>query len=106
MKYIVDIDALVKCIDYLHKPIYYRGRDCVLVSDVKNFIKSFAKDEIVQDSGYVAEWKYWDGWEGNCNKRIDDAKCSNCGYEHPTVIKSPDNLSNYCANCGAKMKKQ
>lgn len=52
-----------------------------------------------------AQWIYWDGWCGNHDKRIDDAVCSKCGYKHPIVKGSPQFLSNYCPNCGSKMKK-
>ena len=60
------------------------------------------------------QWKYWDGWVGNHDQRIDDATCSECGYKHPTVRwrkgdkpnSTPDKLSNYCPNCGLEMFKR
>ena len=59
----------------------------------------------VKEIPYEAEWKYWDGWMSNHDKRIDDATCSKCGYEHTIVKGSPELLSDYCPNCNSKMKK-
>ena len=52
----------------------------------------------------TAHWLVWSGWSGNCDKRIEDAKCSTCGYEHPTVYGSLDKLSKCCPGCGRTMK--
>ncbi len=59
------------------------------------------------------EWKFWEGWMSNHDMRIEDATCSVCGYKHPTVRRTYgiretmqdvlNKLSNYCADCGAKM---
>ncbi len=61
------------------------------------------------------KWIYWEGWCSNHDQRIDDAKCDQCGYKHPTVRRSydpsgksnkiyvPDMLYKYCPNCGARM---
>ena len=54
---------------------------------------------------FEAEWKYWDGWMSNHDKRIDDATCSKCGYMHGVVKGSPELLADYCPGCGSKMKK-
>ena len=59
----------------------------------------------VKEVSYEAEWKYWDGWMSNHDKRIDDATCSKCGYKHSIVKGSPDLLSDCCPNCNSKMKK-
>jgi len=58
---------------------------------------SFAKE---QDEAY---WTVWCGWKGNHDQRIEDATCSNCGYEHYTVYKSLSELSMFCPKCGKKM---
>lgn len=52
-----------------------------------------------------AYWEYWGGWAGNHDKRIDDAKCSNCGFKHPTVRggNAPDQLYKLCPHCGRHM---
>lgn len=52
-----------------------------------------------------AYWEYWGGWAGNHDKRIDDAKCSNCGFKHPTVRggNAPDQLYKLCPHCGRYM---
>ena len=71
-------------------------------------IKPYSDEEENKDdtNRKVAKWLYWDGWCGNHDQRIDDAKCSLCGYKHPTVVyKDPNNLSDYCGGCGAKMIK-
>ena len=58
------------------------------------------------------EWRFWDGWRGNHDQRIEDATCSECGYVHPTVRRAHDDksykdvlarLANYCPDCGAYM---
>ena len=53
----------------------------------------------------TARWKYWAGWGGNHDKRIEDAVCSHCGYKHPTVYGSPDLLANTCPQCRRRMQK-
>ena len=53
-----------------------------------------------------AKWIYWSGWCSNHDKRIDDAKCSKCGYKHQTVKGSPKLLDDYCPNCKSKMTKE
>lgn len=81
---------------------------------IKDEIKTIRKDidstmveQTEQTEEYDAEWKYWDGWCGNHDKRIDDATCSKCGYEHPTIrFGSPDLLQDYCPSCKSKMKKK
>ena len=50
-----------------------------------------------------AQWIVWKGWIGNHDRRIDDAKCSNCGFAHPTVFLTLDKLGKYCPSCGRKM---
>ncbi len=50
-----------------------------------------------------ANWIIWGGWKGNHDRRIDDAKCSNCGFIHPTVYNSIDNLNRYCPLCNSEM---
>lgn len=47
-----------------------------------------------------------DGWEGNHDRRIDDAKCSNCGYKHPIVYGSTDKLADECSCCRSIMRKE
>ena len=68
--------------------------------------KSEAIGIIIPKEEYEAEWKYWGGWSGNHDKRIEDATCSKCGYEHSTVRGNPNMLQDYCPCCKSKMKKQ
>ena len=57
------------------------------------------------------KWIYWDGWLGNHDQRIDDAKCSECGYRHPTVRREKgehygstiNKLARQCPCCKAEM---
>ncbi len=63
-------------------------------------------DTIIPKEECEAEWKYWAGWSGNHDKRIEDATCSKCGYKHSTVRGNPDMLQDYCPCCKSKMKKQ
>lgn len=53
--------------------------------------------------GKTAMWIVWPGWEGNHDRRIEDAKCSSCGYRHETVYGSLRRLSSLCPGCGSKM---
>ena len=50
-----------------------------------------------------AAWLVWGGWKGNHDRRIEGAKCLKCGYIHPTVYNSLENLSKYCPSCGDQM---
>ena len=62
-----------------------------------------------------AKWQFWEGWMSNHDMRIDDATCSNCGYKHHTVRRTPysneseqdvlNKLGNFCPNCGKPMIK-
>lgn len=54
------------------------------------------------DSG-LAHWEVWGGWAVNPDKRIDGARCSNCGCIHETVKGSLDKLSDVCPICGSHM---
>lgn len=56
-----------------------------------------------QTNQKTAFWDFWLGWGGNHDQRIDDAKCSSCGWKHPTVYRSTDNLQKTCPSCGSKM---
>lgn len=64
----------------------------------------------------IGRWVCWWGWASNHDMRIDDAFCSECGYQHPTVRWEEgdptgegaraavlDKLAKECPNCGAKM---
>jgi len=51
-----------------------------------------------------AIWLVWAGWKGNHDQSIEGAKCSKCGYKHPTVYGSLEKLGKFCPNCGSKMK--
>lgn len=51
------------------------------------------------------KWQYSEYWEGNHDKRIEDAKCPVCAYHHPTV-KGPDALPDCCPLCNTKLSKR
>ena len=55
------------------------------------------------DVGLVTEWIVWGGWEGNYDKRIEGVKCSKCGYSHPKVYNTLDNLYKQCPKCRSEM---
>lgn len=77
--------------------------------NVDDFKKLFIEMllRISTNEEYEAEWKYWSGWSGNHDKRIEDATCSKCGYKHSTIrFGSPDLLQDYCPSCKSKMKKK
>ena len=77
------------------------------VDDFKEFFIEKFMDIIPTNEEYEAEWKYWSGWSGNHDKRIDDAICSKCGYKHSTIrFGNPDMLQDYCPSCKSKMKKK
>lgn len=54
-------------------------------------------------AGPTAKWRIWGGWGGNNDRRIEDAKCTSCGYEHGTVYGSTARLGGFCGKCGARM---
>lgn len=62
------------------------------------------KEEKIEETASTY-WEYWGGLAGNHDKRIDDAKCSNCGFKHPTVRggNAPDQLYKFCPRCGRRM---
>ena len=68
--------------------------------------------EVIEEKKH-GRWIYWDGWCGNHDRRIDDAVCSECGYQHRTVRYEngdwhnfvPVKLSDECPNCGSIMDK-
>jgi hypothetical protein len=77
------------------------------IKTIRKDIDSTVAEQTEQTEEYGAEWKYWAGWCGNHDKRIEDATCSKCGYEHPTIrYGSPDLLQDYCPSCKSKMKKK
>lgn len=64
----------------------------------------------------LGRWVFWDGWVSNHDLRIDDAFCSECGYQHPTVrleegyptveearASVRGKLAKECPQCGARM---
>ena len=56
MKYVVDIDALINCIDFLDVPSKINGNRCVYVEDVKNFIQEFPKDKLTDCLEIISTW--------------------------------------------------
>jgi len=57
----------------------------------------------IEDVKPKADWLVWSGWSGNHDKRIDDAECSKCGFIHPIVFESLENLYAICPTCGSRM---
>lgn len=47
----------------------------------------------------LTKWSIWSGWRNTRDKRIQNATCIVCGYVHPTVFKSPQNLPTKCPRC-------
>ena len=94
--------------DYLLKEDYEhpnKEKILELMGQAKCLIDVMAVKEKMKDDD-TAEWIYWEGWVGNHDKRIDDAKCSSCGYIHHTVYRvGPIGLSDTCPICGKIMKK-
>jgi len=72
----------------------------VLLCNIEQCILSL-KEEHDSDT---TSWLYRSGWSGNHDKPIENAKCLKCGYIHPTVYDSLENLSKYCPGCGRKVK--
>lgn len=58
---------------------------------------------IINKEHIDAFWEVWGGWSGNHDRRIENAKCSSCGYTHHTVYGSLSNLAVHCPYCGARM---
>jgi ribosomal protein S27AE len=78
-------------------------------------IKTAEQTKSANKSMAKAKWQFWEGWMSNHDMRIDDATCSNCGYKHYAVRRTPysneteqdvlNKLSNFCPNCGKPMDK-
>lgn len=66
---------------------------------VTNFIQTINPPKVE-----LADWEIWAGWRGNHDHRIDDAKCSNCGYEYPKTVYKPSDLPEVCPGCYHRMK--
>lgn len=49
-----------------------------------------------------AEWKTWGGWAGNHDKRIEEATCTKCGYEHLTVYSSQNTSAPIVPDVGGR----
>lgn len=93
----------------------------VLAVLVKRYNEIYSKDPLSvkatkqASTTSKAKWQFWEGWIGNHDMRIEDATCSNCGYEHHTVrrtaysVETPqdvlDKLGNFCPNCGKPMER-
>lgn len=66
-KYIVDIDALIECCDFLSEG-RINGNDYAYVQNVKAFIQRFPKDE------YVENVKVYREFSSDTNKDILEGK--------------------------------
>lgn len=53
-------------------------------------------------SEHKVYWKVWEGWKGNHDNRVEDAKCSSCGFTHCTV-KGISELPKSCPNCNSNI---
>lgn len=49
MKYIVDLDALNECLNFLQRPFCLNGKDGAYLNDVKGLINSFPKEEVKEE---------------------------------------------------------
>lgn len=88
------IDRLIKVNDALIKAYKDNIKIAVEYSDL------LAEQQNVKSVGF---WKIWPGWEGNHDHRIENAKCSQCGYEHSTIFYSEQQLPSICQACGSNM---
>lgn len=50
-----------------------------------------------------SKWKIWKGWRGNCDHRIENATCENCGYVFTRTVHSLEELPLVCPNCKRRM---
>ena len=53
MKYIIDLDSLKDCLDFIKKPIE-NEQELVSLNDVKSFIDSFPKEKVSPDLTGIA----------------------------------------------------
>lgn len=98
---------------------YFKDSD-VIVVDSKTGKRYQRGTEMIEKQNNIrrGRWIFWGGWRGNHDLRIDDATCSECGYEHPTVrfgendTKDGDvyatvlnKLSDKCPKCAAVMQR-
>ena len=102
------------------EPAYYDGnieQDVICEWNTRYNCASVSNKE--EEPVRRGRWVYWSGWRGNHDMRIEDAVCSECGYEHPAVrweqsdprgkgaYESVLNKLKYeCPKCGALMQKE
>lgn len=76
----------------------------VLETATAAFSKSKEDDPIgSEDCDKLAHWEVWNGWMSNHDQRIE-AKCTRCGYKHPTIYHNVNNLSPVCPGCHSIMR--
>ena len=73
-------------------------------ADFFNQVEQASREWFDNSEPKKAIWVYWDGWKSNHDRRIEDAVCSQCGYKHPTVYGSLDNLAQICPWCKSQMR--
>ena len=102
-KELLNISKIGKLIDIK----YIANNSCysaMIIYEVKD--KSITNTDTLDNkliTSTKAEWITWAGWIGNHDERIEDSKCSLCGYIHPKVFKSTTNLSQICLSCKSIM---
>ena len=101
-----------KLADTCHRVVNSKAKTISLAIEIMNsaleeydnsILSCIEKTEELQD---CADWLIWAGWMGNHDRRIDDAKCSKCGYIHHTVFGSVEKLSKHCLSCRSNMSIQ
>lgn len=60
------------------------------------------KTELNKFQQKEAKWRIRAGWSGNCDKRVENATCSNCGYVNQ-IVHGIESLPKVCPFCKRKM---
>ena len=66
MKYIIDLDALKDCLDLLRNPVVYAAGPCVYLSEVKEMIDRFPKEEYGNEYTCKECRPHYTGYQWEC----------------------------------------
>jgi hypothetical protein len=84
-------------------PTWNNVMKSAIIDQFPEILEDRIEKDVLGTESNQAHWIIWGGWKGNHDKRIDGAKCSNCGCVHPIVRGSTELLSEVCVKCKSIM---